>query len=139
MPAILLAEDLENDALLLQRAFDRVAIKNPIFVVENGEEAISYLSGQGKYFDRSAYPIPAMAILDIKMPKLDGFEVLEWIRKSPNYSSLYVVILSSSDLPSDIDRAHKLGVNGYLVKPTDFSRMVEIGRQLGDMLLRAEL
>src|SRR5262245_26928604 len=99
---ILLAEDREDDILLLPRAFARGEIQNPLFVVRDGEEAISYLSGIGKYANRAEHPLPDLLLLDLKMPRADGFEVLRWIRQQAGLSSLRVVVLTASDQIRDV-------------------------------------
>ncbi len=114
---ILLAEDDPDHAHLVQAVFQRVAPEVPIMHVIDGEKAISYLSGEGDYSDRSKFPIPSLLLLDLKMPRLDGLEVLAWIRKSPEWSYLPVTILTGSELSRDVDEALKLGANSFMVKP----------------------
>jgi len=123
---ILLAEDDVNDALLVERALSRADIHNPVMVVRDGQEAIDYLEGVGLFADRKNFPLPSLALLDIKMPKKSGLEVLEWVRhNSGGLKLLPVIIMSSSSIQEDIDRAYQLGVNAYLVKPTAFDELVE--------------
>jgi CheY-like chemotaxis protein len=125
---ILLAEDDPNDVLLTRLALSRAGIHNPIQIVQDGEEAMDYLSGCGNYADRKRYPIPRLALLDIKMPKSTGLEVLGWLRHQADETirRLPVVIMSSSSEQKDIDRAYELGVNAYLVKPNAFKDLVEV-------------
>lgn len=127
----LLVDDDPNDATLMRRAFVRARILNPLVIVSSGEEAIDYLSGVGRYSNRAEYPLPALVLLDLRMPGMDGFEVLQWIRAKPGVSSLRVVILSGSDGERDVNRAYQLGANSYLVKPTHFDRFVEISQAVG--------
>src|ERR1043166_1315693 len=127
---ILVAEDREDDVLLIQRAFREGNLLNPLHVVSNGEETILYLSGQGKYAHRDEYPLPALVLLDLKMPRKDGFEVLHWIRHQPELSGLRVVVLTASDEVRDVNRAYQLGANSFLVKPIDFPSFVEMTRAL---------
>jgi CheY-like chemotaxis protein len=123
---ILLAEDDVNDALLVERALSRADIQNPVMVVRDGQEAIDYLKGKGPFADRKNFPLPTLALLDIKMPKKNGLEVLEWVRHNGGGLKLLpVIIMSSSSIQEDIDRAYQLGVNAYLVKPTAFDELVE--------------
>jgi len=123
---ILLAEDDVNDALLVERALLRADIHNPVMVVRDGQEAIDYLEGKGPFADRKNFPLPTVALLDIKMPKKNGLEVLEWVRHAGGGLKLLpVIIMSSSSIQADIDRAYQLGVNAYLVKPTAFDELVE--------------
>src|SRR2546430_1632276 len=93
---ILLAEDNEDDVMLLERAFAKANFLNPVLVVHNGEQTIAYLQGEGKYVDRKAYPIPTLLLLDLKMPVKNGLEVLEWISRQPSLSRLRVVVLTNS-------------------------------------------
>ena len=123
---ILLAEDDVNDALLVERALFRAEIHNPVMVVRDGQEAIDYLEGHGPFAERKNFPLPTLALLDIKMPKKNGLEVLEWVRHNGGGLKLLpVIIMSSSSIQEDIDRAYQLGVNAYLVKPTAFDELVE--------------
>lgn len=127
---ILLAEDNEDDVAMMRRAFKKANFLNPLHVVENGEEAIAYLQGAGKYASREEYPLPSLLLLDLKMPRKNGFDVLEWIRHQPGLSSLRVVVLTSSDEIRDVNRAYQLGANSFLVKPLDFSEFVRMTEAL---------
>src|SRR2546428_9867920 len=117
---ILLAEDREDDILLIRKAFQEAFINNPLQVVRDGEEAIAYLSGEGKYSNRAEYPLPELMLLDLKMPGTDGFDVLKWMRQQPGLQALRVVVLTSSDQMRDVNAAYQLGANSFLVKPIDF-------------------
>src|SRR5881394_599790 len=99
---ILLAEDNENHVLLIRRAFEQAGLINPLYVVSNGEECVAYLSGQGKYAKRDEYPLPCLLLLDLKMPKKDGFEVLEWLQGQPTLSMLRTVVLTTSEELRDV-------------------------------------
>ena len=123
---ILLAEDDENDIDLIRRAFAEVRFTNPLHVVHDGEEVITYLKGEGKYADRDNYPLPALLLLDLKMPRKDGFEVLKWIRQQPELKALRVVVLTASDHIQDANLAYQLGANSFLVKPVDFPHFIEV-------------
>lgn len=127
---ILLVDDREEDVLLVRRAFTKARVLNRVEVAWSGEEAIAYLSGSGKFANRAEYPVPALVLLDIKMPALDGFEVLRWIRRVSLYPTLRVVMLTSSELMRDVNAAYELGANSFLVKPVDFERFVEISQAL---------
>src|ERR1041384_6928520 len=96
-PTILLAEDDPDDVLLAQIALRKARLANPLQIVRDGEEAIAYLQGEGRYADRNRYPLPILLLLDLKMPKVNGFQVLEWLRKQPLLSRLPVAVLTSSD------------------------------------------
>lgn len=123
---ILLVEDDPNDVLLIQRAFQKANLGGVLKVVQNGEEAINYLTGVGAFADRQTHPLPFLLLLDLKMPRMDGFEVLEWIRAEPRFKRLLVVVLTSSNVQKDVDRAYELGANSYLVKPVEFQEMVQM-------------
>src|SRR2546423_5483929 len=117
---ILLAEDDKNDIFLMGRAFDRAGIPNPLFVVHNGKEAVDYLSGAGDYANREKFPLPGLVLMDLKMPWMDGFDVLAWLRDQRQFDTLPVVVLTSSKLQSDIDKSRELGAYDYRVKPQRF-------------------
>jgi CheY-like chemotaxis protein len=114
---ILVAEDDPTDAYFFQRAFSRAGLPVTLHFVRDGQEAVEYLQGEGQFADRARYPLPQLVLLDLKMPRLDGFDVLEWVRKQPGMNGLQIVIFSSSDEPKDMNRAYGLGANWYLVKP----------------------
>jgi CheY-like chemotaxis protein len=123
---ILVIDDDPNDVLLLQRAFEKTRLANPLHFAKDGEEALAYLSGQGEYADRNQHPLPALVLLDLKMPRKSGLEVLEWIRQQPALKRLIVVMLTSSNQSSDVNRAYELGANSYLVKPGGFDTLMEL-------------
>src|SRR6266850_4379035 len=113
---ILLAEDREDDIVLVRRAFAKAYVLNPLQIVRDGEELVAYLKGEGKYANRAEYPLPDLLLLDLKMPRMDGFQVLEWIRQQPGLSNLRVVVLTSSENMRDVNRAYQLGANSFMVK-----------------------
>ena len=123
---ILLAEDDENDIFLMGRAFDRAGLPNPLFVVRNGQQAIDYLGGTGDYAHRDKHPLPGLVLLDLKMPWMDGFDVLSWLRRQREYRALPVVVLTSSKLQSDIERSRLMGVYDYRLKPQDLPELVSL-------------
>ncbi len=123
---ILLAEDDENDIFLMRRAFERAAIPNSLLVVRNGQEVIDYLSGVGQFADRAKHPLPGVLLLDLKMPWMDGFDVLKWLRSRSEFDTLPVVVLTSSKLQADVDRSRQLGVYDYRVKPQGFEDLVKL-------------
>ncbi len=127
---ILLAEDDPNDVLLIQRAFQRSLVANPLQVVRDGEEALAYLSGQGLFADRERHPLPVLMLMDLKMPRKSGLEVLEWVRRQPGLKRLPIVVLTSSNQNPDINRAYELGANSYLVKPAGFDSLLELVKNL---------
>ena len=127
---ILLAEDEEDHVLLIRRAFTQAHILNPLHVVRDGEQAIAYLAGKGLYANRSEFPLPTLLLLDLKMPRKNGFQVLEWIRSQPTLRGLRVVVLTSSDSIRDVNQAYQLGANSFLVKPADFEQFMAVIRAL---------
>ena len=123
---ILLVEDDTNDIFFLQYAFETAHITNPLQVAVDGQQAIDYLSGTGRYADRSRFPFPCLMLLDLKLPVKMGFDVLRWIRKQPAMQSLPVVVLTSSSEREDIDEAYRLGARSYLVKPLSVPKRLEL-------------
>ena len=134
--SILIAEDDENDVFFLERAFKQAHVANPRCRVRDGEEAISYLAGEGEYADREKFPLPYLMLLDLKMPRKNGFEVIAWVRSQPGLRRLPIVVLSSSKEELDINQAYELGVNTYLVKPVKFEGLVEMMRALNQYWLQ---
>src|ERR1043165_6420004 len=136
---ILLVEDSEDDITIIRKAFERAGVRNPLFVVKDGEAAVAYLSGTGKYSVRDEYPLRALILLDLKLPGMDGFEVLRWIRETPGLSSLRVIVLTSSENIRDVNAAYQLGANSFMVKEMDFQNSVELARLITDLwLLKAK-
>jgi CheY-like chemotaxis protein len=127
---ILVVEDDPDDALFLERAFVKAGVAGFDRVLGDGQEAISYLEGRGPYADRSAFPLPSHVILDLKLPKVSGLEVLGWLRSSERLRDLRVVILSSSGERSDRERAEALGVDGYFVKPSRSADLLQVVREI---------
>ena len=119
---ILLAEDNMDDVLITKRAWKKGLIKNELFVVRDGEEALDFLY---KKNDFKHAPNPCMLLLDLKMPKLDGFEVLTVIKKDNQLSVLPVIVLTSSNRDKDIQRAYELGCNSYIIKPVNFNNFIK--------------
>ena len=127
---ILLIEDDPNDVLLMERALRKAKLVNPLHVVEDGEQALAYLEGQGPYADRARYPLPVLILLDLKLPRMSGLEVLAWLRQQPGLKRIPVVVLTSSNEPADVNRAYDLGSNSYLVKPGGQEEMLELVKAL---------
>jgi len=123
---VLLVDDREDDVVLSQQAFARATVPNQLLSVRDGAEAIAYLQGDGQYANREEFPLPDLLLLDINMPKVDGFGVLKWVRSNPTLSNLRVVMLTTSDQMNDIDKAYAMGVNSYVVKPVRFNSFVEL-------------
>ena len=130
---ILLVEDDSNDTLLLQRAFRRAGLTHTLRVVTDGDEAVCYLKGDDKFSNREAFPVPSLMLLDLKLPRRSGLEVLAWLRKeaAPGLRSLPVIVLTSSRLSEDVDQAYSLGANSYMAKPSgNYEGLVEMVKAL---------
>ncbi len=123
---ILVAEDDPTDAYFLERAFKRAGLPVTLSFVRDGQEAVDYLEGAGQFADRKQHRLPHLLLLDLKMPRLDGFGVLEWVRKQPALNRLVVVIFSASSDPRVINRAYSLGANSFLVKPHSMEELMDL-------------
>ncbi|MBD2097951.1 response regulator [Trichocoleus sp. FACHB-591] len=128
--SVLLVEDDPNDVLLIQRAFTKANLPAPMQVLDNGEAAVLYLSGQDPYRDRHQHPLPSLVLLDLKLPCRSGHEVLAWLRQQPELKRLPVIVLTSSQEMGDVNRAYDLGANSYLVKPVAFNALLDIVKML---------
>jgi DNA-binding response OmpR family regulator len=122
---LLHVEDDDNDAFFVERAFANAKIDLTIQRVSDGQAAIDYLSGVGKYQNREKYPLPQIMLLDLKLPLRDGFEVLEWAREQHAFRSLPIIVLSSSAEPKDTLKASRLGATAYVVKMIGFRDLLE--------------
>jgi CheY-like chemotaxis protein len=129
-PIVLLVDDSENDALLMRTVFQRAGFVQPMRLATDGDDAIAYLRGDGRYRDRRQFPLPTTVLLDLNMPRKNGFEVLEWIRQQPDLRRLRVYILSASSRTQDIERAYDLGANSYLVKPGNLDGLMTMAKCL---------
>ncbi len=128
---ILLVEDNPDDVALTLRALKQYNVKNQVTVVRDGAEALDYLFATGAYADRDATTMPAVVILDLKLPKVDGLEVLQRMRTDERTKLTPVVVLTSSKEERDMVNSYKFGANSYVRKPVDFTQFVEAARQLG--------
>jgi two-component system, response regulator len=128
---ILLVEDNPSDVKLTKRALKQHQITNPLVIAEDGREALDYLFGTGRHADRDARDVPAVVLLDLKLPKVDGLEVLKQIRADERTRLLPVVVLTSSSQEEDIVASYRLGANSYIRKPVDFAQFAEAVRVLG--------
>jgi CheY-like chemotaxis protein len=129
----LLVEDEPNDVALVEREFARAPVPMRLHVTNDGSEAMDYIEGRGKFADRKEFPVPDVILLDLKMPRVGGFDFLKWLRteSSANTRLIPVVIMSSSAEEEDVDRAYALGANSYLVKPVDWPLFQERIKALG--------
>lgn len=128
--AILLVEDNPDDVELITYAFDKVGVLKPLVTLTDGDAAVEYLSGTGAYVDRLHHPLPALILLDLKLPKRSGFEVLAFVRAQRTTRHTTVVVLTSSNQQADIERAYELGANSYLIKPVKRDRLIELVQSL---------
>jgi CheY-like chemotaxis protein len=123
---ILLVEDNATDVLLIRRAFEKAKLANPLTVVSDGDAAVDYLSGERAYADRQQFPLPILILLDLKLPRRSGLEVLEWLRAQETLKRIPVVMLTSSQHDRDVNAAYDTGVNSYLVKPVEFDGLLQM-------------
>jgi two-component system response regulator len=128
---ILLVEDNPMDLKLALHAFQHHSVVNNIQVARDGAEALDFLFGTGAFAGRDVTQRPRVILLDLKLPLIDGLEVLERVRADPRTRTIPVVVLTSSRQEPDIERCYRLGVNSYIVKPVDFDKFLEVSRQLG--------
>ena len=134
---VLIAEDNPDDALLLRRALQKAGILARLKIVADGEEMLLYLQAKGAYADRAHNPMPSLIILDLKMPRRSGLEVLQWIADNPQLIVVPTIVLSASNLENDVRSAYNLGANTYFVKPTTFEELVETVRMVETYWSRA--
>jgi CheY-like chemotaxis protein len=135
IPTLLIAEDDDNDFIFLERALALEKFEANTRRACDGEEAIEYLAGENHFADRDAHPLPNLILLDLKMPRKNGFEVLAWLREHSELETLPVVVFSSSEEPADVENAYNLGASGYLVKPSSYLSYSEIVRTLREFLV----
>jgi CheY-like chemotaxis protein len=127
---VLIVDDNPDDVELLRLAFAKAKAPCALMSAHDGAEAIRYLSGEGKYADRNLYPMPLLVLLDLNMPRVNGFDVLAWIQQHPSSTFPMVITLSYSHLESDIRRAYDLGTNAYIAKPVDLDSSVSLVKLL---------
>jgi CheY-like chemotaxis protein len=132
---ILLVDDSDFDVELTLDAFREAGLSNRIEVANDGQQAIDYLLGQDKYSDRASYPLPDLILLDLKMPGIDGFDVLERVKSTPLVKRIPVIILTSSKEQGDRALSYDIGANSYLVKPVSFTGFVGVVKQIEDYWL----
>ena len=130
MPTVLHIDDDPNDIELFQAAARKANVRFLVQNVADAEQAMAYLNGTGLYANRGAYPIPDLILLDLKMPKASGFDVLRWIRSHPEAGNLPVVVFSGSELQDDIEQAYEVGADSYLVKPIGFNALVSLVKNI---------
>ena len=121
---ILIVDDDENDIFFVKRAFTDINVHCGFQVLTNGQEVVDYLDGTGEYANRERYPLPMMILMDLKMPIMDGFQVLAWLRRREGIKVIPTVVFSSSDLPQDITRAYELGANSFMTKSVTYDGLL---------------
>ena len=127
---VLTVDDSSDDTLLLQRACQRAGVRFDLRAVDDGSNAIAYLSGHDNYADRSQHPLPHLVLLDLKMPIKPGFEVLEWLRSHPEFKTLRVIVFTSSHHEADVREAYEKGANGFLTKPVEYEDLVRLAQAI---------
>lgn len=127
---LLYAEDDENDAFFMRRAFTRLNRADALRIVENGRRVIDYLTGRAEFADRGKYPLPTLLMLDVKMPEMSGLDVLRWVRTNPSFARLPVVMFTSSTQDSDVTFSRTHGANAYLVKPANANMLAVLIEEL---------
>lgn len=127
---ILLVEDDSNYVLLIKRALKEAGVEQTLRTARDGEEALRYLEGSGLFADRSRHPLPCLILMNVKLPKVDGLEVLRWLRGRAEFQEIPVLMVTSSDEPFDREEAERNGVEGCRVKPVSFDEFVKIAREV---------
>jgi DNA-binding response OmpR family regulator len=136
-PRVLLIEDSSDDALLIQRAFRQIHPSVHLDILTNGEDAIAYLDGSGKFTNRAKHPLPDLVLLDLKIPRKSGLEVLAWLWDQATLNRLRVIVLTSSQCGQDIEQAFELDAESYLVKPSSFEELLGLVRKIDLFLLKS--
>lgn len=131
---VLYVEDTEADAFFVEHAFRQAGLRTPLKVLASGQEAVEYLEGAGRYGDRESFPLPAAVVLDLNLPGLSGFQLIEWVRSRPEFRSLPLLVFTASSFDADRERCRGLGADGYLVKPNDMTELPEL---LGELKRRS--
>ena len=131
---ILHVEDDPNDVVLLEHAFRKAGVDFDLQAVHDGDQAMAYLRGNANYSDRARYPLPQLILLDLKMPRVGGFEVMAWLRQEERLRNLPIVVLTSSNHDADIKRAFELGAKSYLVKPVGFEALVDLVKTISSLV-----
>ncbi len=134
---ILVAEDDASDALLLKLAFRRTNNNSDVHFVQNGEEVIAYLLGEAPFEDRNQFPLPGVLLLDLRMPRVDGYDVLEWLGQHREFRGITVGVLSGMEGTASIQRAFELGADFYLIKPHDPAELASLVNQIAERQSRS--
>ena len=137
-PTVLLAEDDPNDLFLVKRAIRKAKLAISLQVVGNGEEAVSYLMREGDYADTERYPLPTLILTNLKMPRMNGIELLIWVKQQPNLKDIPVIVMSSSEEPDEVSQVTDLGANAHFVKPLSVDALAKILKSLMSLLPSVE-
>lgn len=132
---VLLVEDFENDVILMRRFWKKERVPEQLHVASDGQQALDYLAGREPFSNRDAYPIPSLILLDLKLPRVMGLDVLAWIRAQPHLETIPVIVFSTSALGNDVDQAYSRGANAFLVKPADVKQLSDIVRLIREFWL----
>ncbi len=127
---LLYVEDDENDVFLVKHALKRVGFVHPLHVVNTGQQALDYLAGNGQFADRTQHPMPCVVLVDVKLPRMTGLELLARLRRQPGLIGLVIIMFTSSHHEPDVESAYKLGANAFLVKPADVDELLEVAQLL---------
>jgi CheY-like chemotaxis protein len=125
-PTLLVVEDNDDDIFFIERIFRQLEARCDLKFVHDGLEALEYLAGKGNYADRSKFPLPTIILMDLKMPRMNGFEVLEWMQKQPEIKLIPTIVVTSSTLQEDVTRAYRLGANAVMNKPVDKDSLLQM-------------
>ncbi len=134
---ILLVEDDENDVLFMKMALDGAGLQHPLIVVSDGQQALEYLGGSGKYSNRKKFPLPYLLLLDLKLPHVMGLDILKWLRERPEFASTIAIVVSASANPNDVETAYRLGAKAYIVKPPSFDALQVTAKAIKDFWFTA--
>ncbi len=135
LPVVALAEDNPDDIFFLKRALKSAGVSNPLVILPDGRQVQAYLEGKGDFADRERYPLPSLLLLDLKLPLMSGFQVLEWIRGRAETRSLPVIVLTTSGELKDVSMAYQSGANAFLIKPSGAENLVNQIRAIRDFWL----
>ena len=136
MKPVLLIEDEKADVFIMERAWHKAGFQTPLRILNDGQQAIDYLSGNGEFSDRAQNPMPCLLLLDIKLPHISGLEIVKWLRLYQPCCTLPAVFLTSSNSDMDIDRAYRLGGNAYLVKPPSPEKLLAMLHDLKNFWMK---
>ena len=139
MPVVLVVEDDPGDVFLVQRAFAKANVKCDLHFAVDGDQAVAYISGEADFADRAAHPLPSLVLLDLKLPRRSGLEVLAWLKRQPDLKGVPVIVLTSSNQAADLKKAYELGANSYLVKPVNTEGLAQMVEAIDAYWMRLNL